>query len=383
MKSEGMNFTRRGFSKRLAIVPLTISGCSRPLNREDKEADFPLKKRNHWGANTFLHQDPESWRKRKTMQMLKDAGISWIKQHFLWSEIEQTGPDQFIDPLWKTPTWDKYDEIVDLATEAGIGIIARIDRTPIWARPEGSASTQPPSRLDDFGHFIRTIVGRYRGKVQHYQIWNEPNLAVEWGGNKPNARQYADLLQVAYEAARAVDPDTMILNAPLAATLERSHRAQVELDYLEELYDAGGGSYFDIHSANAFGLGLPPEDPPDYNVLNFRRVELSRTIMEAHGDSSKPIWFNEYGWNASPEDFPPHLLFWSRVDEATQAEWTVRGIKYARENWTWAGVFCIWYFLRQYSDIDPSESEYYFRMVDPDFTPRPLYRAVAQATAKD
>ena len=105
--------------------------------------------------------------------------------------------------------------------------------------------------------------------------------------------------------------------------------------------------------------------------------------MEAHGDSSKPIWFNEYGWNASPDDFPPHLLFWSRVDEATQAEWTVRGIEYARDNWPWAGVFCIWYFLRQYSDIDPSESEYYFRMVDPDFTPRPLYRAVAQATAKD
>ena len=378
-----MRITRRAFTKSLALLPWVVAACGDPSGEGGVGDRLPLADVNPWGTNTFLHQEAETWRKRKTLQMVKDAGIGWIKQHFLWSEIEQTGPNQFIDPFWKTSTWEKYDEIVDLATEAGIRVIARIDRTPAWARPQGSTTTEPPTRLEDFGDFVSTIVGRYRGKVKHYQIWNEPNLAVEWGGNRPDAASYVDLLRTAAEAARAVDPEVLILNAPLAATLERSARAQVELDFLEDLYAAGGGAYFDIHSANAFGLGFPPEDPPDKDVLNFRRVELSRAIMEANGDGGKPIWFNEYGWNASPEDFPSHLLVWSRVDEEVQAEWTVQGVEYARENWPWAGVFCIWFFLRQYADVDPGESEYYFRMVDPDFTPRPVYRAVARAASKD
>ena len=68
-------------------------------------------------------------------------------------------------------------------------------------------------------------------------------------------------------------------------------------------------------------------------------------------------------------------LIWRRVLEEEQAEWTVAGVKYGRSHWPWAGVFCIWY-LRQVGDIPPSSSEYYFRMVDPEFTPRLVYKEV-------
>jgi hypothetical protein len=109
--------------------------------------------------------------------------------------------------------------------------------------------------------------------------------------------------------------------------------------------------------------------------LNFRRVELQRAIMESHGDSHKPIWFNEYGWNAAPAEFRPEMLVWSRVTEEEQARYTVEGIDWAREHWPWAGIFCIWYF-RQVGDVPETRADYYFRMVDTDFTPRLLYEAV-------
>ena len=51
-------------------------------------------------------------------------------------------------------------------------------------------------------------------------------------------------------------------------------------------------------------------------------------------------------------------------------------------NWPWAGVFNIWFLRRPFADIDPSKSEYYFRMIDPDFTPRKVYKAVAEAANK-
>ena len=143
-------------------------------------------------------------------------------------------------------------------------------------------------------------------------------------------------------------------------------------------YQAGAKDVCDVVSANAYGMDRPPDDPPNRAILNFRRVELLRAVMERYGDGQKATWFNEFGWNASPRDMPREELVWQRVTDRQQADWTVEGVDYARQNWPWAGVFCTWYF-RQVGDIPPSRSEYYFRLVDPDFTPRPVYHAVRGA----
>jgi hypothetical protein len=110
-------------------------------------------------------------------------------------------------------------------------------------------------------------------------------------------------------------------------------------------------------------------------VLNFRRVELQRQIMVQNGDASKPIWIHEYGWHAAPATFPEELLIWKRVTLEQQAEYTVRGIDWARAHWPWLGVVNIWYF-RQAGDIPPDWAAYYFAMVDPEFNPLPVYEAV-------
>ncbi|MBC7237104.1 MAG: hypothetical protein H5T69_14785, partial [Chloroflexi bacterium] len=68
--------------------------------------------------------------------------------------------------------------------------------------------------------------------------------------------------------------------------------------------------------------------------------------------------------------------------EKQQAEYTLRGIQMARENWPWAGVFMIWYF-RQVGHIPPERADYYFRMVDPDFTPRQVYLAVQDVARRE
>ena len=88
------------------------------------------------------------------------------------------------------------------------------------------------------------------------------------------------------------------------------------------------------------------------------------------------MWFNEYGWNASPPNISQDKLTWGRVTDQEQADYTVRGIEYAKANWPWAGAFTIWY-LRQVGDILPSASEYYFGLVNPDFVPSQTYNAVA------
>lgn len=357
---------------------LAVAACG-PFRSDDEtdiERTIPEANVNPWGANAFLQNEHEFWKKERTLEMARDAGIKWIKQHFPWELVEQSEKGNFYDQTWKVSAWQRFDEIVDLADKYDIKLIARVDRSPPWARGHVGRPEDPPENYEDYGDFMAVLADRYKGRVSHFQIWNEPNLAREWGG-PPNAEAYVRFLSIAYERLKAVDSNIRVLSAPLAITLERSPRAMVELDFLEEMYQLGAINYFDIMSANAYGLEFPPDADPDPEVLNFRRVELLREVMERNGDTEKAVWFNEYGWNASPADMPAEKLIWRRVTEEQQAEWTVEGVKYGRSNWPWAGVFCIWY-LRQVGNFPPTSSEYYFRMVDTEFTPRLVYNEVKE-----
>ncbi|MEK7217352.1 MAG: hypothetical protein AAB289_17355, partial [Chloroflexota bacterium] len=172
----------------------------------------------------------------------------------------------------------------------------------------------------------------------------------------------------------AVDSSVVIISAPLGQTIEDSQRNLSDLTYLDALYRAGASGYFDVLAANGYGFGAPPDDPPDRGRLNFSRLKLLREIMVRHGDEAKPIWLNEFGWNASPSDYPPQKLVWGHVSEAQQARYTVEAVKLAR-SWGWVGVMNTWYF-RQVGDIPVTRSDYFFRMVDTDFTPRRVFHEV-------
>jgi hypothetical protein len=340
----------------------------------DLQADpIPHTNVNPYGANFFLAREVEQWKQEKTLEMAKAAGIGWIKQQFSWEEIEPERKGEF--------DWAKYDRIVDLAELYDMKLIARLDRPPDWTRENNQFKTRPPDDLEDYGDFVYEFVRHYQGQVRFVQIWNEPNLSAEWGFQRVDAVAYTRLLAMAHRRAKQADPSVVVLSAPLAITLEDASMRgnHNDLVFLEQMYQAGAGEYFDILSANAFGLDCPPEDPPAPNVLNFRRVELQREIMERYGDAHKPIWLNEYGWNAPPASFPEEILTWKRVTEEKQADYTVRGIIWAQEHWPWLGVVNIWYF-RQVGDVPPERPAYYFALVDPEFNPRPVYEAVRRAT---
>ncbi len=342
---------------------------------------------NPYGANFFLHREVEPWKLDKTLQMAAEAGIHWVKQQFPWEEIEPQRKGEFLEPTTKGSSWTKYDQIVAACEKYGLEIVARLDRPPDWTRQDNTYKERPPDNFADYGDFVYEFVKRYRGRINYIQIWNEPNIFPEWGNRAVNPAEYVELLKIAYRRAKEANPNVYVLSAPLAITLGQPHPepgkwiAMSDLLFLEEMYKAGAREYFDILSANAFGLDRPPEDPPDPNVLNFQRVLLQRKIMERYGDKDKPIWFDEYGWNAAPASFPEEKLIWKRVSEQQQAEYTVRGIELARREWPWAGVFMVWYF-RQVGNIPVDRADYYFRMVDVDFTPRLVYLAIQDVARK-
>ena len=342
---------------------------------------------NPYGANFFLAREVELWKRERTVEMAQQAGLGWAKQQFAWAELEPLQKGEFTDPLSGESSWTKFDQVVDLYRSYGLQVIARLDRAPGWARLPDTLPETPPTDLQDYGDFVYAFVDHFQGRVQYIQIWNEPNIYPEWGEQAVDPVAYTEMLCIAYQRAKEANPNVHVLSAPLAITLGEPHpepgkwRSMPDLDYLEAMYQAGAGECFDILSANAFGFDLPPEDVPDPDVLNFRRVELQRKIMERYDDDDKAVWFNEYGWNAAPSYFEDEALIWERVSEEKQAEYTLRGIELARQEWPWAGVFNVWYFRQTGQQYTPNDAAYYFRMVDVDFTPRRVYDAVQDATS--
>ena len=332
-----------------------------------------------FGVNTFLEQEVEPAKLARSLDMIRDAGFRFIRQEFPWEDIEISGKGDFCDHKWNKSAWEKYDRIVDMANERGLELIVRLDNPPEWTRADGNArgTFAPPDRIEDFGDFVAAVVGRYRGRVRYYQIWNEPNIYPEWGEQPVDARGYTRLLQEAYRRAKEADPDCVILSAGLAPTIEMGPRNLSDLVYLQQMYDAGAKDYFDILGVQAYGIWTGPTDHrlgPDRT--NFARPQLIRAIMVRNGDSSKPMWATEIGWNAIPIGHPDTPMF-GRVSREEQARYAVEAYERAQREWPWMGVMNYWFFKRA-TDAEKNQAFYYFALVEPDFTPWPAYEALRE-----
>ena len=308
-----------------------------------------------------------------------EAGIGWVKQQFPWEEIEQPRKGEFFDRKYNHSTWDKFDEIVKLAESAGCKLIARLDRPPAWARSDKNRPESPPERYEDFGDYVAPSPRATRGKVSHFQLWNEPNLGEEWTA-RPTRRSTCACSRSATSASRRPTRRRSCSPRRWPSTSSRARCTSTSSTSSTRCTPPAPSPTSTSSPPTPTAWTSPPPDPPNKNVLNFRRVELLRQVMEKNGDADKAVWFNEYAWNASAQGDAQGGAALAAGDGEAAGGLDGRGVQRARRDWPWAGVFCTWYF-RQVGDIPPA-GEYYFRLVDPDFTPRPVYTAVKQAATK-
>ncbi|MFQ5612591.1 MAG: hypothetical protein ACE5H9_10715 [Anaerolineae bacterium] len=350
-----------------------------------QHADLPP-----YGVNTFLQNEVEPAKREEAMRLLAEAGFRWIRQEFPWEDIEVHGKGDFEDRRHEPhrPAWEKYDHIVDLAEKYDVQIMARLSNPPAWSRAQGNqvGAFAPPDNLKDYGDFVEAVARRYRGRIHAYQVWNEPNIFPEWGLYPISAEEYAALLKEGYTRIKAVDPEAIVVMGALAATIEldRQH-SQVspgglsDVLFLQQLYDAGGGPYFDVLAMQGYGLWSGPYDRRmQPRVLNFSRPLYVRDVMVRNGDAHKPIWLSELAWNAVPDDAPNKA--YGQVTPEQQGRYAVEAYRRLQREWPWLGVGFYW-FLKQADDREKLDGnpQYYFRLLDPDFSPQPVYHALQEA----
>ena len=206
------------------------------------------------------------------------------------------------------------DRKVGAAAWADIDVLGLVVRTPGWAATNAGNPFSAPRDPAAYAAFLRTLIGRYgprgsfwaanpglpRRPVRNWQIWNEPNISINWDV-QPWQRGYARLLRAAYPAVKAADPGARVVMAGLANFSWRD---------LGKAYRAGVKGSFDVAAVHPFS-GRPS------NSVKITR--LNREVMDRNGDRRKPIWLTELTWSSAKGRKTPLTQNWETT-EAGQAQ---------------------------------------------------------------
>ncbi len=265
-------------SRRLFLLVIFIFLVSLSLKVKAQDLDREVKMDSPFGALEFLHwnhpwnnyKNPDEASLNKIVSLMKKAGIAWIRQDFLWEEIE---------PRQGEFDFAKYDLIVDILVKNKIQILGLLNYSAPWASDSGEWN-DPPQDNSLFVNYAVQVIKRYKDKIKYWEVWNEPDSRVYWL-NQDGLKSYSLLLKDVYLAAKKTDPECKILNGGLAEGLSS----------VNKLYDNGASGYFDILNIHIFEF---PQDP-----AAIKRVEaypkLAYKIMSRHGDAAKKIWVTEIG----------------------------------------------------------------------------------------
>lgn len=324
------------------------------------------------GSSAQLTSDPrfgivEAYR---APEQAGELNVSWTRMLFWWSLIQPHSQNE-----WNTSSIP--DPVLAQETEDGREIVGLIAQTPSWANG-GNPVTVPPLNLDlpyndpnnYWGAFITRLVSTYKGRINTWVIWNEPDVwdpaspGFTWTGT---VKQFYQLQKVAYLAAKAANPDATILLPGLSYWWDAQYNRP---QYLDRLLDVAAADptaqahnwYFDAAVLHLYN------DPK----MLYDGPTIFKNIMAKHG-IQKPVWINET--NVDPWDDPsnplPRTLFRSTQDE--QASYIIQAMAYALV----AGVERVAIFKMRDDHVLPGNEEY--GLVRKDGSLRPAFYAYQTA----
>ena len=315
--------------------------------------------------------------------LVQGAGFNWIKQQVTWADVELR-PDDF--------QWDEPDRLVNNAHSAGLQILMGVIKAPNFYKPAKLAG-QPgaPVDLAKFHRLMFLMASRYRGKVQAYEMWNEVDLAREWGPLTENApAEYLDLLRLGYRAVKEADPNALVALGALTPTgVNDPAIAQDDRQYLERLLGINQGeaaNYFDALGVHPFGGPHAPDDTmanPAHsraacgggwaNHASFffdRYKELYQVLLNA-GIRGKTVWFTEVGWPSTPNPAPGYT-YAACISEQDQAALLARAFQKVRAESPYVTHIFIWN-LKFQQVFDPDDERWAFAIIRRDGAFRPAY----------
>lgn len=278
------------------------------------------------------------------------AGIEWVRLDMCWCSLQNGGPGPF-----NAGYLARADTAVDAARSRGLSVLAVLYGTPGWANG-GKPFNDPPANPDDFGAVAESLAAHFQGRVDAWEVWNEPNLAHLWTGTP---EQYGALTRAAYPRFKSGDPEAQVVFGSTSGNDD---------GWLARAYAAGAAGHFDVLSTHPYQgvTDAPPELPDTGHIWWFTHVAAVRSLMVANGDAGKEIWLTEFGWSAhdDPLEGP------NGVTQEEQADYLIRTFDLVRRSYPFVtSVF--WYNERD--TISGNLREDNFGLLRRDHSEKPVY----------
>ena len=227
-----------------------------------------------------------------------------------WTNLEPCDPTGVAgiaptDPGNSCYSWANLDTWVrSKGPSAGMDVLYTLGGTPGWATSQTAPRTacetagiysclapvdvdkSPSSGLGDgtdttWINFITALATRYKGQIQFYELWNEPDSPNFFAGT--NA-QFIRMMNDAAAIIRSIDPAARLVcpsfHGPTAAT------------WFAAFLTAGGAADFDIVNFHGRGSGVSNNQPE----VILTTYAAAQAVIVAHGLSNLPFWDDEAGW---------------------------------------------------------------------------------------
>jgi hypothetical protein len=297
-------------------VTMIAAGCGSSSGESGKlevalQDDAVFLKRDYYDRETALKQ-------------AQALGVTRLRTLVIWSRVAGADADSKSKPASIHYDWSQYDSLIDDAARHGIRLQLNLTGpAPAWAAGNHKPGVvRPDPRL--FGEFAGAAARHFKGRVDLYSIWNEPNYVGWLAPLHSEPEQYRQLYTSAYGAIKAADPSAKVLIGE-TAPYQEGHRALAPLAFLREVLCrnqiyapvqqcpplvADGYAHHPYEFANPPAAPYPGADNVTMGTLNRLTSALDRlaSAKALRTPDGKPldVYLTEFGYFATgPVAVPP------------------------------------------------------------------------------
>jgi hypothetical protein len=213
-----------------------------------------------------------------------------------------------------------FDRLIDRAAAAGIRVHASLTGpAPRWAnaRHYGERKAWFKPNATEFGKFAAVAAQHFKGRVDRYSIWNEPNWKTWLGPLKSGPALYRYIYKAGYNAIKSADPAAKVLIGE-TAPVGRKGKSTSPLKFLRGVtcvnakykrakscpkLKADGYAHHPYDFAHAPNYRYPGSDNATLGTLSRLTTALDKLkragVLRKNGGGRMPVYLTEYGYFAS------------------------------------------------------------------------------------
>lgn len=168
------------------------------------------------------------------LSQARQLGATRVRVNVSWWETAGASANTPRKPRRVRWDWHKTDALIDAAARFGMRVqLTLTGPGPAWAMYDRTLGVYGP-RADRYAEWVHAAAVHFRGRVNRYSLWNEPNHKGWMRPNDLSPALYRELYAAGYTAIKRVDPKAQVLLGELVP-YKRKKRALPPLEFLRDM----------------------------------------------------------------------------------------------------------------------------------------------------